>query len=405
MLVGYLQATDTLRVNLKQAEELFLKNNYTVLAQAMNIDAQKAQEIQAKLLPNPVFTADFNVYDPQNEKFFHTGNTGQKSFQLEQLFRLGGKRQSEIDLAKSNSQISELVFNDLVRQLKFQLYNVFYSMGEQNKLILQYGLRMNVLDSIISAFETQVAKGNLPLKDLVRLKTLYINLLNQKLELQRENFKLMSDLQVLVQTKAYILPEMEAKEMNKYEKTFLEEELLRIAMENRPDYQITEQNKALASQYLAYQKKLAVPDLTVFASYDQRGGAFVNQFNGGLALPLPVFNRNQGNIKTAKINSKIAELNQNAMKFSIETEIVSSLNIYNESMKEYRKITSLYSNDFDFTFNSISTNFQKRNVSLLEFVDFFEAYNSASYEITKSKLQLLGAAGVLNYNVSKNLFE
>lgn len=395
---------DTLHISMVHAEELFLKSNYQILAEEFNIDAQRALEIQAKLYPNPILVSEFNVLDPENRKAFHNGPTGQKSFQLQQLFLLGGKRKSEIELAKSNTKISELIFNDMLRQLRYQLHSIFNSINIQNALLKKYEAQASVLDSIIMTFDVQVEKGNLPLKDLVRLKTLYINLTNQKLDLYKEHYQNISNLQILLQTKSYIKPILEDEESMKYRKTFVEQELLDIAIDHRPDYQIAEQNKSISEQYLEYQRKLAVPDVTVYASYDQRGGAFVNQLNAGVALPLPFFHRNQGNIKSAKINTKVAELNQNHLKISIESEIRNHLNVYVQSLKEYEKVMGLYSNDFDFTLNSISSNFKKRNVDLLEFVDFFEAYNDVIYEIAKSKLQLVEAAELLNYSVSKDLF-
>jgi cobalt-zinc-cadmium efflux system outer membrane protein len=87
-------AQDTLHINLQTADSLFLKNNFYLLASSMNIEAQKAQIIQAKVYPNPVFTADLNAYDPQNNKIFHIGQTGEKSFQFEQLILLGGNSNS-----------------------------------------------------------------------------------------------------------------------------------------------------------------------------------------------------------------------------------------------------------------------------------------------------------------------
>ncbi len=41
--------TDTLSIKLDSAERMFLRNNYSLLAQKYNIDAQKALMIQAKL--------------------------------------------------------------------------------------------------------------------------------------------------------------------------------------------------------------------------------------------------------------------------------------------------------------------------------------------------------------------
>ncbi len=63
-----------------------------------------------------------NAYDPQNDKVLHVGPTGQKSFQIDQLILLGGKRKSQIELARTDVAIAELEFQNLARQLKFKLH-------------------------------------------------------------------------------------------------------------------------------------------------------------------------------------------------------------------------------------------------------------------------------------------
>ncbi|MCS6822161.1 MAG: TolC family protein, partial [Microscillaceae bacterium] len=47
------QAQDTLKLDLKLAEQTFLEKNLVLLAQKANIGVVKAQEIQAKLWDNP----------------------------------------------------------------------------------------------------------------------------------------------------------------------------------------------------------------------------------------------------------------------------------------------------------------------------------------------------------------
>ena len=122
---------DTLSLTISQADKMFVAANFQLMASSMNIEAQKAQEIQAKLYPNPILTADFNAIDPENSKIFHVGSGGQQSLQLEQLIILGGKRKAQIDLAKTNTQMSELAFQDLLRQLKFQLHTGLFLLSQK----------------------------------------------------------------------------------------------------------------------------------------------------------------------------------------------------------------------------------------------------------------------------------
>lgn len=399
-----LRAADTLRVNIRQADSLFLKNNFSLLASAMNIDAQKAQIIQARLYPNPIFTADLNAYDPGNKQAFHISNTGQKAFQLEQLILLGGKRKAQIDLAKTNARISELEFQQMVSQLKFQLHSSLYFLSQQYVLINKYNKQLNLLDTILSAYDVQARKGNIALKDVVRLKGFYLNLNNERADILRNYFEELGKVQTILQVQQVIYPVVSDQDFGRFIKPVSLDELTTTAMQNRPDFLITQQDKIFAEQYLSYQKRLAVPDINVFTSYDQRGGAFNNQLNLGVSVPLPLWNRNQGNIKTATYQVKQQEYETEGFKNKLLADVYNYYQLYTQSVLEFQKTEKLYTDDFETSFRGISENFRKGNVSILEFVDFFEAYNNALTEISRVKVQLNTSAEQLNLTTGKTIF-
>src|SRR5450631_1845086 len=102
-------STDTLHINLDSAERLFLRGNFTLLAQKYNIQAQKAQEIQAKLYPNPNLSVFYSLYNTQTKKFFPTGNGvtgGEVSAQLSQLVYLAGQRNKQVKIAEANTRLA-----------------------------------------------------------------------------------------------------------------------------------------------------------------------------------------------------------------------------------------------------------------------------------------------------------
>jgi len=399
-----LRAADTLKVSIKQADSLFLKNNFDLLASAMNVDAQKAQIIQARLYPNPVFTADLNAYDPEHSQVLHVNNSGQKGFQLEQLILLGGKRKAQIDLAKTNVKISELEFQQLVSQLKFQLHSSLYYLSQQYILINKYNKQLNLLDTILVAYDVQAKKGNIALKDIVRLKGFYLNLNNERAEILKNYFEVQSKVQTILQTNQVVYPMVSNKDFSAFIKPVNLNDLNNTALQNRSDYLITQQDKVFAEQYFNYQKRLAIPDINLFTSYDQRGGAFQNQVNIGLSVPLPVWNRNQGNIKAANYQIKQREYDVESLKSKLMADVFNYYSLYNQSVIEYQKTDKLYNEDFEISFKGISENFRKGNVSILEFVDFFEAYNNALTEISRVKVQLNTSAEQINLTTGKEIF-
>jgi cobalt-zinc-cadmium efflux system outer membrane protein len=398
------KAQDTLKINLQQADSIFIANNFYLLASSMNIEAQKAQIIQAKLYPNPIFTADLNAYDPENNKPLHIGNKGQKVFQVEQLILLGGKRKLEIEMAKTNVRIAELEFQQLVRQLKFRLHSNLFTVGQQQFLLSRYNSQLALLDTLLSAYQIQADKGNIPLKDVVRLKGAYLKLNNNRAELLKQYYEAQTNLQTLLQTTSLIEFQFSEQDIVKYIKLNSLPELKNEALSNRPELLIIQQDKILAEQYLQYQKRLAIPDVNLFASYDQRGGAFNNQVNAGITIPLPFWNRNQGNIKSSQFKLKEADYNLQALQNEILSDLQNSYAYYSQTVSEYQKATTLYNQDFEITVKGMTDNFQKQNVSIIEFIDFFEAYNEVLTELARIKTQLVISGEQLNLLIGKDIY-
>lgn len=370
----------------------------------MNIEAQRAQILQAKLYPNPVLTADFNAYDPQNNEAFHVGSTGQKAFVLDQLIVLGGKRKSEIELARTDASIAELEFENLARQLKFKVHTKLAEIGQESALLKKYNAQLSLLDTIMTAYGAQVAKGNIPLKDLVRLKGVYLNLNNDRAELLQKYFEAQATIQTLLSTQDVVVYNVTDSDIAKRIKVMDVDELKDDAIAGHPVLRLAQTNTIRATQYLRYQRRLAVPDINLNTSYDQRGGAFKDQINAGISIPLPMWNRNQGNIKTSEYRLKEEQYNFEALRQETLITVQNNYAAYLQTVAEYNKVANLYSADFELTLKGMSDNFKKRNVSLIEFVDFFESYNLVLAELARMKTQVVTAAELLNLSIGEDIF-
>src|SRR5262250_665153 len=110
---------DTLSLTLADAENLFQKNNFQLLAAKFNVSAADAAVIQAKLWSNPVLSIDQGAYNENTKKWFDISKSGETAASLQQLILLGGKRRNQIGIAKINSRIAQYQFFDLVRTLRY----------------------------------------------------------------------------------------------------------------------------------------------------------------------------------------------------------------------------------------------------------------------------------------------
>lgn len=391
-------------ITLDEAEKLFLKSNLMLLAQQYNISAKQALVIQARAYPNPTFNADFNVIDPQNKKTFHVDSSGQKAFQVEQLIVLGGKRKMEIDIAKQNKILAESEFAELLRNLKVQLHRNFYSINEHKIVIENYVKQLNILDTIIDAYKVQVNKGNLPLKDIIRLKSVYIKINNNKSELSSNYNEEQKNIKLLLQINQDIVPIIDESNYKSYTDLKALNDLQTMALSNRPDLKIANETAIIAALNLKLQKRQSIPDIAINGSYDQRGGAFRNQINAGITMPLPILNTNRGNIKAAEYDKKAMDLYVQEKRLEVELDIQQAWQNMQRSIIEYNKVNTMFNDEFKQVNKGVNDNFFKNNISILEFVDFVEAYNESLAEFERIKTQLAVSAAEINFVTATKVY-
>lgn len=393
-------------VILQDCESEFLKKNLFLLASQYNIDASKALTIQARIWDNPTITAELNAYNPERNQYFDIGKEGQKAFGIEQLIYLGGKKRNEIKLAQTNEKLAELQFNDLLRTLKLQLRKSFYTVYYNTKSLETTDDQLSHIEDLINSYTVQVQKGNIPLRDLVRLQSLYLNFKNERMEVVNDNIEEQGNLKLLLNSQENIVPNVSKEEFDKYLKVipFDLKAFESEAIVNRPDY-LSKQKEIDANELnVKWQKSLSVPDITVGANYDQRSGAFNKEANLTLGIPLPLWNKNKGNIKYAQTILEQSKVEKQNFDLQLQTEITSAWNKWDESRKNYTVIKPTVNSDFEAVYNGILTNFQKRNISLLEFTDFMESYNQASVQLNELKKKVALSGEELNSTINKDLF-
>lgn len=393
-------------VTLQDCESQFLKNNLFLLASQYNIDASKALTIQARIWDNPSITAELNAYNPERNQYFDIGKQGQKAFGIEQLIYLGGKKRNEIKLAQTNEKLAELQFNDLLRTLKLQLRKSFFTVYYNKKSLETTDDQLTHIEDLINSYSVQVQKGNIPLRDLVRLQSLYLNFKNERMEVVNENIEEQANLKLLLNSTENVVPEVTKEDFNKYTRTipFDLKAFQDDAIANRPDYLAKQKDIEANEINIKWQKSLSIPDITVGANYDQRSGAFNKEANLTLGIPLPLWNKNKGNIKYAQTILEQSKIEKQNFELQLQTEIISAWNKWDESRKNYVVIKPTVNSDFEAVYNGILTNFQKRNISLLEFTDFMESYNQASIQVNELKKKVVLSGEELNSTINKDLF-
>ncbi len=406
LLVIYSPLFSQTRMSLEECEKSFTTSNLQLLAQHYNISYAEALAQQARIWNLPYLQGEFNMADPQNSKAFNMGSKGQKALSVQQLIYLGGKKRKEVALADKNVKVAALEFQELLHDLQYQLHTSFFRIYFSRKNIEAIDKQVSGLDSLIHRYTEQVNKGNIPLRDLIRLQTLQLSLVNERLTHVNELTEEQSNMSLLTGNTALIEPAPTNAELLPYfdQKDFTVEALQEQAIANKVVLKKYDRLKDAALLDESYQKSLAVPDLTLGAAYDQNGGAFKNQVNLTFGIPLKFWNVNKGNIKASQVRALQVGTEAGYAQQAIKTSVESALNKYKASLQNYLQARVVEGKAFEDVYNGIFQNFQKRNISLIEFTDFMESYHQTTVQNNNSRKQLVLSGEELNYVTGTKLF-
>lgn len=400
-------AQDTLKLTLQQAEQQFINNNIQLLAQKYSVDSAKASVITAKLFDNPEFSFSSGFYQQDTRRFFDYSNGNREiALQLSQLIKTAGKRNKNIALAKTTVTIAEYGFYDLLRTLEYTLRNDFYNIYYLQKTQQIYDIEINSLQNTADAFKEQVAKGNIAGKDLLRIQSQLYTLQAELASLQNTIDDVQSEFKLLLRAHAtvYVIPVMDSAQKVTPLADVSYTQLVDSAYKNRYDLKIAHANVTLNQQNLALQKSLAVPDLTFDVSYD-RLGSYVKNYNSvGVGFPIPFLNRNQGNIKQARAGVESSHLQLQGLQDDVESQIA---NAYVGSVRAEKLLHSIdpgFEGSFNTLIGEVTKNFEKRNISLLEFIDFYDSYKQNVVQLNTLRYNYLSQLEQLNFTTGTHLF-
>ncbi|MBD2701696.1 TolC family protein [Spirosoma sp. BT702] len=376
---------DTLRLTLPQAEDQFRQHNLSLLATRLGINEYQGYENQSKQRNNPSIYIEQMPYNRQTREFMPVkqGNSEQL-IQVQQLLLLAGKRNKQLALATTNTKLAADRFDDLVRTLSSQLRSTFYDLYYQQKALAIYEQEINTLSQTVGLYQQQYDKGNVPLKDLTRLKAYLFNLSTERQQRQAQVTDDQTTLAVLLNTAPEqpinaTLTDAEVNQQRDLGRLSLDS-LITLAERNRPDLRGYRDQTIAERQNLSLQKAMAVPDLTLQGTYDRNAGYIPNYFGVGVGISLPFFNRNQGNIQAANVRIQSSQQVASAYQLQVEGELQRSLTKARQADQLYRTFDQRFNSDFGRLIDGVTLNYRKQNIDVVEFLDFLDSYKTSQIQ-------------------------
>ena len=409
---------DTLVLSREECEAIFLEKSLSLIAEKLEISQAEAMVTQAKLWPNPTLEIDevnlwaskkqLDVFGDELQGFNGNdfGKNQQLAFSIEQVIITAGKRKKLVALESVSVDKSNEYFEDLLRNLKIEFRNLLTQLQYLQFGEAVYDNQISSLQQLTQSYQRQVEQNHVAKGEYIRLKALELEIAKDLNDLKKEKNEVVKELKLLMRlpsaTNLEIAPEGFLKNTNAFENLNLND-LLARSKESRPDFKLANLEKTYYDKLYAYEKSQRTPDLAIKGGYDRGGNFMYNFFGFGITMDIPFFDRNQGNIKSALIGIEQSQIHLEHKELSLENETVLAYQNLRNAIDFLGQIEVGYEDTLDQLLTSYTKNFTERNISLLEYLDFLEAYLENKIIILEAGKEVNEKTEELNYAIGTDV--
>lgn len=394
-------------LSLREVEKCFLEHNVQLTAQRYNVDRAQAQVVQARLFDNPVISLEQNVYNRLNGKYFDVGKEGEAAIEIEQEIPIARQRSKRIKLEEINREAAGYRFEEVLRTLRSKLYRSFVDTYYQSRSVRVYDREITSVGKLLQAVREQEGKGNMSRMEVSRLELFLLSLRKERQEAERQLVEMRGRLNLLLGAPAghdreLVLDESILEKVDLSAVSFAD---LGTMLDSRPDVRAARAGVRAAEANVKLQRAMAAPEFSVRGMYDRAGNFINDYFAIGVTCSVPIFNRNQGEIKSAKLELLQQGKEEEYAVDKAEMELYSACHQLQKAVELYRAFDGRVEQDFEQLMEGVNENFYERNINMLEFIDYYQSYKEACLQCYALRRDVFGAMENLNTVVGRTIFK
>lgn len=326
---------DTLTLTLDNARRLALANNPAMAAVVQRWRAEVGTLRQARTFP---FNPGFELESPGS---FTTGNLGEYEVRIEQAIPLNGEWRLAGDVAEARAASVRWSSLDEARSLLRDVEGAFFGAAAAERR-LAVAEDINILnDSLRSALLTLLAEGEVSALDASLASIEAARGRARALAARREASQarlLLARLLGLPLDQDLDLDFSEAGA--ELDPALTVPSALRTAYQTRPDMRAADQRVAEGEASARLAGRQAVPNPVVAAIADRIEEGQPSRFGIAVAIPLPLFDRRQGDRERAAAEARAFHLEREALRQRLEQEVREAFTIVRIAREEVEILTN-----------------------------------------------------------------
>ena len=375
------------KITLDDAIQLALKHNHNLLAAQTTIQQDEALEVQANLRPNPSVFADWEylpLYSPseQNSKLYPPGTSigdylhdnTEGDIGLTYLFERGKKRQHRFQAAKDVTAQARSVVADNERTLTFNVAALFFNVQLAESTLDLATKDVNSFQKTTDISEITYKAGGMSEDDFLKIELQLLQYQTDYEQALMAKDQALDDLRNMLGYDAVPADYDVAGDFAYKPVTANMEDLQLKALQNRPDLRAAQQGVTAATSQWELQKADGKVDVTGQGNYSHVNG--INAATVYVSVPLPVFNRNQGNIAQARYAITQSQEQEKATNDQVLTDVHDAY----MGLKENERIIVFYQSKYlavaDKDRDIAEYAYRHGAASLLDFLDAERTYRA-----------------------------
>jgi outer membrane protein, heavy metal efflux system len=365
------------RVTLDDAIRLSLMHNHALQALRSTINQSLAEEVTANLRPNPTLGLDAQflpIFQPNKFSSDYIDQEAQFDAGVGYLFERGKKRQHRLQAAKDQTAVIRSQVADSERQL---VYNVSQQFVDVLLAESTLEFAQQDLDSFQKTVDISTERrraGDMSEGDLLKIK---LQLLQFQTDVSAAKLAKLQALAALRQFLGFesVPDDYDVQGTLDYQPVHSDVNGLKsVAAINRPDLRAAQEAVTAAESQLALQKANGKMDITGTFNYTHTAGVNTGAFYYN--MPLPIFNRNQGEIQRAQYAITQAQEQASETAQQVSTDVVTAY----ENLHTNDEIIQLYQGGYvDQAKQSRDISeyaYRKGAASLLDYLDSERTYRA-----------------------------
>lgn len=399
------QNTGPIRITIDEAIQMALQHNHNLLAAQTTIQQSEAEEITANLRPNPSLFADWEYlplnHSAQNAQYLHDSTEGDLG--LSYLLERGKKRHHRLQAARDITAQTRSLVNDNERGLTFNAASLFVNVQLAESTLELAEKDLKSFQKTVDLSQLRYDKGAISEDDYLKIKLQLLLFETDYQQAQLAKVQALSDLRQLLGYES-APPDYDVSGPFDYQplKGNLEDFQLK-ALQNRPDLRAAQQGVTAATSQYELQKAIGKQDVTVQGNYSHVNGINAVSLYG--SVPIPIFNRNQGEIARARFAIAQAQEQEKATNGQALTDVRDAY----EGLRVSDRIVQLYRSGYldvaQKDRDIAEYAYQRGAVSLLDFLDAERNYRAtqlayrqslASYLLALEQLRQAAGTRALN---------